>query len=714
MRQSGANLRWHVLGLLLVATLGVSRAASLAGENWASYGGDAGGTHYSSLKQITRENIGKLKEVWRFVTPDPGSVETTPLIVDGTMYVVSSQQKVSALDAATGNLKWTFNSGIGTRGPNRGLTWWSDGKESRLYTAVASYIYALNPKDGSVITGFGDNGRIDLRANLRGNPEDNAYHTTSPPVIYKDLLILGGRVSETTPASPGDERAYDVRTGKMRWVFHTIPLPGEPGSETWPSDARDTQGGANSWAGSIVDTQRGIVFIGTGSPADDFYGVNRRGNNLYANCIVAIDANTGKKLWYFQATHHDLWDSDFAAPPILLTVNRNGKRVDAVAATNKMGFVYIFDRVTGEPLFPIVETKVPASTVPGEFASPTQPIPSLPAPLNKQTLGRDEVTSRTPEVHAWAQQQYDTFLGAMQPFTPLSIDKMTLVGPGWKGGVEWGGMTADPDKGILYANVNQVFSLGSLADASTFRARGQGERVYRQQCMVCHGAERQGTPPAIPSLVDVGKRLSLEQITEVIQKGRNGMPPFTGLNGAMAANIASYLATGSDATASGSEQSSANSNRPKYVFTGYRYFYDPDGYPAGPTPWGTLSAIDMNTGKYLWTVPFGEYPELAAKGMDTGTGSHGGSILTATGVLFTGGAEEDSKFRAYDSRTGKILWYGELPGSGIATPATYSVNGKQYVVIASSPRRGGGGVTMQNGQADIASLNATYVVFALP
>jgi glucose dehydrogenase len=637
--------KWMILVVLVyLAAMPAAQEVSRAGADWFSYGGDHGGTRYSSLIQITKANVKGLKEAWRFETPDAGRLQTTPLIVDGTMYVVTPRQRVIALDAATGRQKWTFDSGVGTTAASRGLTWWTDGKESRLFTAAASFIYAINPADGTTITSFGDKGRIDLRANLRGAPEDNSYNATSPAVIYKDLLIPGGRVSERTPASPGDERAFDVRSGQLRWTFHTVPAAGEPGAETWPAGARDTQGGANAWAGSIVDTQRGIVFIATGSASDDFYGVDRPGDNLYANCVIALDASTGKKLWHFQATRHDLWDSDFAAPPILLTVNRNGRRIDAVAATNKFGFIYIFDRVTGESLFPIVEMKVPKSTVAGEVTAPTQPIPTLPAPLAKQTLTRDEVTNRTPEMRAWAQKEFDTFLGANQPFTPLSIDKETLVSPGWKGGVEWGGLSADPERGILYANVNNVFSLGSLTARGNAPSRGRGA-----------GAEEAGAP-AGPNAAATGK---------------------------------------------------------PYVFTGYRYFNDPEGYPAGPYPWGTLNAVDMNTGKYLWTVPFGEHTELAEKGLtETGAGSHGGTVLTATGVLFTGGSEYDLKFRAYDSATGKVLWTGQLPGPGAATPATYAVNGKQYVVIAASPARGGAAQAASAANPGIKA--GTYVVFALP
>lgn len=712
--------------LLLTMTCAAQPATKTtpAAENWYSYGGDSGGTHYSTLKQITKANVGQLKEAWRFVTPDPGSTEATPLIVNGTMYVITPRQKVVALDAATGKQKWVFDSGEGVNAATRGLAFWTDGKESRLFTAVASYLYAINAADGTAMKDFGENGRIDLRKDLDNTPPTITFSISSPAVIYKDLLIIGARVSENTPSAPGDERAFDVHTGKLRWVFHTIPTPGEPGAETWGPGPREAlMGGANAWAGSIIDTTRGIVFIATGSAGDDFYGVRRPGNNLFANCVIALNANTGKMLWYFQAIHHDLWDSDFAAPPVLLTVNSNGKRVDAVAATNKFGFVYIFDRVTGKSLFPIVETKVPASTIPGEVASPTQPIPTLPKPLAKQTLARDEVTNRTPAMRAWAQQQWDTFLGTTQAFTPLSLDKNTLISPGWKGGVEWGGMSTDPDKGILFANVNNVYSLGTLADATTYRQAGQGERAYRQNCQVCHGAERQGAPPAIPSLVDVDKRLSSEDIATVIQKGRGAMPGFTALQGPAVAQVISYLTTGKDSpNAGGPPQRGGgggggaagprNATPNPYTFTGYRYFTDPEGYDAGGYPWGTLNAIDMNTGKYLWTVPFGEHTELAEKGLtDTGAGSHGGTVLTSTGVLFAGGSEYDLKFRAYDSANGKILWTGNLPGHGSATPATFAVNGKQYVVIVANPAGRGGGRGAAAGGTGPA---ATYVVFALP
>lgn len=675
---------------------------SLAGADWPSYFGDPGGTHFSRLTQITRENVGELREAWRYATPDPGRLQTTPLVIDGTMYVVSPRQKVIALDAGTGREKWVFDSGAGVDAAVRSVTWWSDGSESRLFSAIHHYIYAIDPANGKAIGSFGDNGRIDLRAELRGNAENESYHATSPAVVYKDLLILGGRVAEATPASPGDQRAYDVRTGKLRWIFHTVPAAGEPGSETWPEGARETQGGNNAWGGTIVDTKLGIVFIGTGSPSDDFYGGERAGDNLYGNSVIALDANTGEKLWHFQAVHHDLWDADFPAPPVLLTVTRDGRQVPAVAAANKAGYIYIFDRVTGEPLFPIVEEEVPtSSTVPGEVLSPTQPIPVLPAPLTRRTLARNELSERTPEVRAWARIEYNNLLGTTQPFTPLSVGKPTAVIPGWKGGAEWGGITTDPDKGIIYINVNNWVSLGTLADTSAYAQSGEGERSYRAQCMGCHGEPQQASA-SLFSLVGVQERRSVEEMTDVIVNGRGVMPGFPLLQPATVTNIISFIASGKDSVAPARLRSRGSNTQ--YVFTGYDYFYDPEGYPAWAPPWATLNAIDMNTGEYLWTVPFGEYEELAAQGI-TGTGSenHGGSVLTATGVLFTGGTQKDRKFYAYDSANGEILWTGEMPGYDRATPATYSAGGKQYVVIASNPA--------QDAPEDAVPH---YVAFALP
>jgi len=684
-----------------------------AGDNWASYFGDAAGSHYSSLDQITRENVAQLEEAWRYETPDAGGLQTTPLVIDGTMFVVSPLQKVIALDAATGEQQWIFDSGIGVQAAVRSLGFWSDGTESRLFTSVASFIYALNPADGKVIADFGDNGRIDLRDNLRGDPENESYHATSPGTVYKDLYILGGRVSESTPASPGDHRAYDVRSGELRWSFHTIPLPGEPGAETWPEDARQTQGGANAWSGTTIDIERGIVFIATGSASDDFYGGDRLGDNLYANCVIALDANTGEKLWHFQAVRHDLWDSDFPAPPVLITVDHDGKRVDAVAAASKNGYIYLFDRVTGESLFPIVEEEVPPSKLPGEVAAATQPIPTIPKPLNHRSINRDQVTDRTPEMRAWAEAEYDDILGMQQHYTPLSVGKKTAVMPGWAGGAEYGGITADAEKGIIYINANNLISVAMLADTDAYQQSGEGERTYTAQCMGCHGAEMEGVPPAFPSLVAIEQRLSDEEIADVIQNGRGFMPGFPLLQPATVTNIVSYITSGEDSVTPG--RLSNRTSNTRYVFTGYNNFTDPEGFPAGPTPWGTLNAIDMNTGEYLWTVPYGEFEKLAEQGI-TGTGadSHGGTVLTASGILFAGGTERDRKFYAFDSANGDILWEGALPGFDRATPATYAVDGKQYVVISVNPPRVSVGHSAEETAERDNAPTATYVVFALP
>lgn len=673
-----------------------------AGEDWAYYFGDSGGTKYSRLTQITRENVGELERVWSYEVPETGRTQTTPIIVDGTMYVVSAQQKVIALDAATGEEQWIFDSGVGTGAASRGLTWWTDGEQNKLFSAASTYIYAIDPSTGTAITSFGDNGRIDLRENLRGPAEDNLVNATSPAIAFEDLLITGGRTSETMPASPGDIRAYDVHTGEMRWAFHTVPKPGQPGAETWPENARETEGGANTWASPVVDQERGIVFVATGSPAGDFYGGERLGDNRFGNSVIALDARTGERLWDFQAVRHDVLDQDFPAPPVLLTVTRNGEKVDAVAAGNKMGYIFIFDRDTGEPLFDIVEQEVPASTVPGEVTSPTQPIPVLPAPTNRLTLSRDELTNRTPEMRAWAEAEFDSILGGDNPWTPLSVDQATFVVPGWRGGFEYGGITADADTGIIYGNVNNWVSLGTLVEADAYAQSGEGQRTYMAQCVGCHGAELQGSPPAFPSLVDVGQRLSGEELADIIKNGRGRMPGFPLLDDATVTNVISYITDGQDSVEPGGRMRSVSED--KYIFTGYASFYDPEGFPAWEPPYGLLHAIDMNTGEYLWTVPYGEFEELEEQGM-TGTGaeSHGGLVLTATGILFAGGTEKDRYIYAYDSANGDILWKGETPGYDKSTPAVYAVDGRQYVVTSTSP-----------GPNDDPDARPAYTVFALP
>ncbi|MDQ1453641.1 MAG: quinoprotein glucose dehydrogenase [Acidobacteriaceae bacterium] len=792
----------RLLWIVLVCAVATAHAQDWPVRDWPIYGGQKADDHYSPLTQINRSNVGKLKVAWSYDSGEKGvGLQTSPLIVGRTLYAYTPTQKVIALDAATGKLRWTFDSGVTSTQPVRGLTWWSDGSESRLFAGVANFLYALDPRDGKPIQGFGEGGRIDLRKNLRGEYREQSIALTTPGIVYRDLIIVGGRMPETHPAPPGDIRAFDVRTGALRWSFHTIPHPGEEGYDTWPQDAWLHSGAANNWTGMALDEKRGILYVPTGSAVSDFYGADRTGQDLFADTLLALDAATGKRVWSFQGVHHDIWDRDFPSPPSLLTVTRDGKRVDAVAQAAKQGYLYLFDRVTGRPLFPIVEQTVPASNVPGEKAWPTQPRPLFPAPFARQYLTGAMLTDRTPEAHAFAEQKFKSFRSAGQ-FVPFSVDKQTIVFPGFDGGAEWGGSAVDIKSGVIYINANEMAWTGGLTANKT--GLGVGEEAYDNLCASCHGDHREGSPPAFPSLIGVDKRLTSAQITSAIRQGKGRMPAFPMVNDTALPALIHYLEQGQEIASHGANagdkqemtSASASIHAPatydpagaasyaahcaichgdrregispsfpalmgigrrmsqqqvlalihqgkgrmpgfpklqdeelaallrymdvpehisqpqpagdaaelKYRFTGYRKFLDQDGYPAIAPPWGTLNAIDLNTGRYLWKIPFGEYPELAAKGMkETGTENYGGPVVTAGGLVFIGATIFDRRMHAFDSHTGKLLWESTLPFAGHATPATYMLDGRQYVVIAAGggrdPKWPSGGV---------------YVAFALP
>ena len=672
----------------------------LAGENWPAYGGGPAQTRYSGLKEIDRSNVAKLQVAWTYDTADgAGDPQTQPIMVDGVLYGLTPKHTVIALDAATGKLLWNFSSGIAGRGANRGLVYWSSGDDKRLFASIQSFVYALDARTGTVIPTFGTDGRIDLRENLGRDPQKASIALTSPGVIYKDLLIMGDRTPESLPAPPGDIRAYDVRTGKMRWIFHTIPHPGEPGYETWPKDAWTYTGAANNWPSMAVDVKRGIVFAPTGSAASDFYGADRIGNDLYANCLLALNAETGERIWHFQGVRHDIWDRDFPSPPTLVTVRHDGKSIDAVAQTTKQGWVYLFDRENGKPLFPIENRKYPASTVPGEKAAETQPLPTKPAPYARQRLTQDMLTNRTPEAHKWAVEQFRNMISNGQ-FVPFSIGKETVTFPGFDGGAEWGGSAFDPETGILYVNANDLPWTSSLIE----NTRGKSSRaLYLTSCGTCHGDNLQGAPPQIPSLNDLQGKRTLDQISTLIRQGAGRMPSFPSLDPEAVRSIAQYVLSGESKEMATS--AAAPGTQPRYRFTGYHKFLDPDGYPAVAPPWGTLNAINLNTGEYAWKIPLGEYPELAEKGLkNTGTENYGGPIVTAGGLVFIAATNFDRKFRAFDKSTGKLLWETTLPFSGNATPITYSLGGKQYVVIFAN-----GGKAGKKGPA-----GGVYVAFALP
>ncbi len=699
-------LRFIVFSTLLITPIAprlTSAQSSTTKRDWAVNGGEPNNTHSSPLAQINRENVRQLRVAWSYDTGERGGLQTSPIIVDGVLYGLSPSQKVFAVDAATGKVIWNFDSGIKGTQPVRGLAYWANAAHSdkRIIVGVMNFVYALDAATGKPIPTFGSGGRIDLRDNLSRKDPDPFVSLTSPVVIYKDMFIAGGRNSETLPAAPGDVRAFDVRTGKVRWTFHTIPQPSEVGYNTWPPEAYKTIGAANNWAGMTVDVQRGIVFVPTGSAAFDFYGGNRVGDDLFANCLLALDANTGKRIWHFQAVHHDIWDRDFPSHPVLVTIHREGQRdgqgIEAVAQTSKQGFVYLFDRATGAPLFPLETKRYPASTIPGEVASVEQSLPAKPAPYARQLLSEDMLSDRTPDIHKWALDQFHEARSEGQ-FVPFSVGKETVIFPGFDGGAEWGGPALDPDSNILYVNANEMAWMASLDEN---KPGNTAKSIYLTQCAICHGDNRAGSPPAFPSLMGVGDRLTPPQIASTIRTGKGRMNGFPGLSADQVAELVDFLTGAPEKEVSSSEPAPTDM---KYRFTGYRRFLDPDGYPAIAPPWGTLNAINLNTGEYVWKINLGEYPALAAQGMkDTGSENYGGPIVTAGGIVFIGATNYDQKFRAFDKATGKLLWETKLPFSGNATPATYMIDGKQYVVIAA-----GGGKDSKHPSGGV------YVAFALP
>src|SRR5258706_1540810 len=665
--------------------------------DWPVWGGDPGIIHYSKLAQIIRSNEIKLGMAWTFDTSEQGGLQTSPIIVGNVLYAISPTQRIFALDAATGKLLWKFDSRIKGTQPDRGLAYWSSGKDKRILAGVMNFLYALDAANGKPIPAFGQDGRIDLRQNLGREPEKQSIALTSPGVVYRDLIIVGGRNPETLPAPPGDVRAYDVRSGKLRWSFHTIPHDGEFGHGTWPAGAWKTSGAANNWAGMALDRKRGIVFAPTGSAAFDFYGADRIGDDLFANSLIALNAETGERIWHFQGVKHDIWDKDFPSAPALVTLRRDGKDVKAVAQTTKQGFLYLFERTSGKPLFPIEYHSYPASTIPGEVAASEQPLPTKPAPYARQLLTEDMLTNRTPEAHVWAVDQFHKSRSEGQ-FVPFSVGKDTVIFPGFDGGAEWGGPAVDPKTATIYINSNEMAWMAALAE-NTDSTGPKG--TYMIQCSVCHGDTMTGSPSAIPSLIGVGGRLPPDQITATIKNGKGRMPGFPNLVGEQLVALVDFLTNG--------ERKELGRVGPellgmKYRFSGYRRFLDPEGYPAIAPPWGTLNAIDLNTGEYLWKINLGEYPELAARGMkNTGSENYGGPIVTAGGLVFVGATNFDKKFRAFDKSTGELLWETTLPFAGNATPATYEVNGRQFVIIAA-----GGGKDPKSASGGV------YIAFALP
>ncbi|KAA6441139.1 PQQ-binding-like beta-propeller repeat protein [Dyadobacter flavalbus] len=692
-----------MIRLILILT-GIALASFLLDTDWPEYNGDGARSHYSTLNQINADNVNQLKVAWTYASGgadtirNRSQIQSNPIIIDGVLYAVSAATQAFAVNAETGKEIWKSNVPDVGGTISRGVTYWADKQNKRIFFGAGQWLYALNAETGLPIRSFGENGRINLKSGIERPGADDFVTSNTPNTIYKNLIIVGTRVAESETALLGDVRAYHVLTGKLAWTFKTIPDKGESGSETWLVQlARKKFGGANAWAGMAIDRKRGIVYVPTGSAAYDFYGGNRPGNNLFANCLLALDAATGRRLWHFQFVHHDIWDRDLPAPPNLVTVTHNGKRIDAVAQITKQGYIFIFDRVTGKPLFPIKEVSFSSDAISGEKLSATQPVPELPVPFTRQhfnvkdlnsfVAGRDSVEKLL--LHARTGQAY----------IPVT-SQMTIFYPGTDGGAQWGGAATDPD-GIMYVPAKEIPVYTSLIkkDLKASNQRITGAGLYQRNCASCHGADRTGNHDgSYPSLAGIDKRLTTSQIHSILEKGKGMMPSFSHISKAEKDAIVDFLYNRNLKESI----AATNTSQVPYQHTGYNRWYDKNGYPVSQPPWGTLTAVDLNTGKHRWQVPLGEYKELTEKGIPpTGTDNYGGPLVTAGGLIFIA-ASRDEQFRAIDKRTGKTIWKAKLPAAGYASPSTYSVNGKQFVVIAC----GGGKLNTKSGDQ--------FVAFALP
>lgn len=693
-----------------------------SGSDWAVFGGNKENNHYAALTQIDTNNVSSLAVAWEYHTGDADTahhsqIQCNPLIIDGVLFGTTPTLRLFALRADNGQKLWEFNpdSAAAAGEPNfgmnncRGVCYWSAGKDKRILYTAGSNLFAVDAATGQPVRSFGNNGKIDLHDGLGREVKDLYVAATSPGIIYKDLFILGSRVDEGAAAAPGHIRAYDVRTGAIRWIFHTIPQPGEYGYETWEdSIAYKHIGGANSWSGFSLDETRGILFAPTGSASFDFYGGRRKGANLFANCLLAIDAATGKRKWHFQFVHHDVWDRDLPTPPVLVTINRNGVKTDAVAQPTKHGMVFVFERETGKPIYPVTEMPIDtAGALPGEKMWPTQPVVTTPAPFVRQAFTAEELNPYLGDTSIASLKRELAGYRYGKMFMPPG--KQTMIEfPGLDGGAEWGGSAYDPETGIFYINANEMAWKMTMLDRKTapltIESNGDaGKRLYATYCTTCHGVDRNGSGNN-PSLIDINKKYSADQVHQLLRSGRRMMPAFAHISAVERNAIVSFvlnLETEKKKTFVGPKQAPDSFRALPYGLAGY-YKFLKDGYPAISPPWGTITAINLNTGNKAWSTTLGEYPELKAKGVPpTGTENYGGPVVTAGGLLFIAAAR-DGMIRAYNKRTGKLLWEHSLPAPGFATPSVYSVGGRQYLVIAC----GGGKLGTRSGDS--------YLCFALP
>ncbi len=663
---------------------------------WQIYSGDNAGSRFSTLSQINRSNVQDLKPVWIYRTEDAGestTIQCNPIIVNEKMFIISPGLKLTALNALTGNPIWTFDPAYVrvSGGNSRGVTYWTDGQAERIFYGASAFLFALNVQDGRLIPSFGQDGKVDLHEGLGDKALTKWVTATSPGIVYKNLLILGSRVGEgPAQAAPGYIRAFDVNTGDLKWLFRTIPAPGEYGSETWPVNVLEEIGGANTWGGFTLDVARGMVFCGTGSTSYDHYGGNREGANLFANCVLALDAATGERIWHYQVVHHDLWDYDIPCQPNLVQVKKDGKLIDAVAQPTKVGHLFVLDRETGDPIFPVEELAVPQSEIPGEKSWPTQPFPPASLRYTNQQFTEDDITDISTEANQYVKTLISEFrLGGV--FLPPG-KKPTIIIPQFNGGTNWGGAAYDPEKRFLYVNNSNEAEWTSMISASADTEISRfdlGAQFYKTICSDCHGnrSPRPGAP-GLNNLNQIAAGHSHQYLHGVIQNGKGQMPAFAHLSDDERTAIIAFLKQeGKDVFLDFGDLQLSSPSDISWIGTGHRVIKDHEGFPINRPPWGNLTAIDLDQGKIAWQMTLGTYPELEKRGYPlTGTFNMGGPIVTAGGLVFVA-ATMDERIRAFDKDNGATLWEYQLETGGYATPSTFEIDGKQMIVIAA----GGGG-----------------------
>ncbi len=711
-------MRVSILRCCVLLGLAAAHVKSADHQNyrtWNEYGGGPGSAQYSALAGINIKNVSKLKIAWTYSTGDTNRYAFNPVEIDGVVYVMAKNNSIVALDAITGKELWVYATDPTTRLiTNRGINYWAstDGSDKRLLFAVNNQLQALDAKTGKLIESFGKKGSVDLRAGLGRDPESIVLvQSLTPGRVFEDLLILGSATNQEYESAPGDIRAYNIRTGQLVWSFHTVPHPGEPGYETWPKDAWKTVGGANAWGELSVDAGRGIVYVPTGSPKYNFYGADRKGANLYGDCLLALDARTGKRLWHFQMVHHDIWDYDNETSPKLLTLQHNGKMLDAVAVVGKEGFVWVFDRVTGAPFWPIEERPVPRSDMPGEETWPTQPFPLNPPPFARQKFTADDLSPFIEDPAERARIR-DQVLSARNEgmFTPPGL-RNTIQMPGNNGGANWGGAAIDPTAGLLYVVSKDLPAMLKLEREKEIKAPAngspeeQGLSVYQTKCQICHHADLKGQPPSVPSLVNIGSKLNRAQVQSLVIHGQGLMPGFGNLSTTQLDSLLAFLLRKDQNTMPDSHAATETIEAgPERYRSGFGFMTTSIGLSPIKPPWTSLTAYDLNQGTILWKIPLGEVPELAAKGFHN-TGSYFpkvGPVVTAGGLIFTG--TRDRKVRAFDQRTGKVLWEAEVPAALEGMPSVYEAAGREYIVFCAAA-----GSTPQS-----TPEHGSYVAFSLP